>query len=496
MRGPDPLVLRIARAGGPARVYSFQKPDSLIWTSPVRVAPVDRVLAFDQDAGSFAIIDTGGRPRRIDLRLGSVALASSAKLTNLASADGWAIFGTAPDGTIHRLTPTGDWTYKPPAAPRVLLPQPDGGLIVVADTRGETTVWRMRPPESRLADTVSLPRAGQPVRTQVGDRVYFTVDSGLIGVRSENLALVPSIRFREPISMLVPTPSGDRLYAVTDSGRTLAVVGRFEERIVQRIALPSPAADLRMDPLGRYLLVRPEGRDSVWLIALANDRITATLPTAWRTDLPAVAPNGSIALVQGANVVMVSGATQAVGHTEPRGAADRWYFFHWDGFRPRAAGLDEPVSFPSTATEDADSVDPEGAFEPLPDTLVTGRPAPASLPTLPGATRPAEPGVQPPATQPAGTPSPIVTRPIVPPPEAGTGGRGYIVSVATLVSESSARETARGIVVDGRQARVVAAEQAGGPLYRVVLGPYPTRQAAEQAGRASGRAFWVFEETP
>ena len=70
------------------------------------------------------------------------------------------------------------------------------------------------------------------------------------------------------------------------------------------------------------------------------------------------------------------------------------------------------------------------------------------------------------------------------------------MSVATLVSEASARETARSIVVDGRQARVVAAEQAGGPLYRVVLGPYPTRQEAERAGRASGRAFWVFEETP
>ncbi len=500
MRGPDPLVLRIARTGGPARVYTFQSSDSVVWTSPTRVPPLASILGFDQDAGSFAVVDTGGRPRRIDLRLGRVGLATQAKLTNLASADGWAIFGTAADGSIHRLTPTGDWTYKPPSPARVLVPQPDGGLIVVADQKEATTVWRMRPPDNRLVDTVSLPRAGRPVRTQVGDRVYFTVDSGLIGVRSGDLTLVPSVRFRNPILRLVPTPSGDRLYTVTDSGRTIAVVDRFEERIVDRIELPGVAADLRMDPLGRYLLVRPEGPDSVWLIALATNRINATLPTTWRPDLPAVAPDGSIALVQGANVVLVEGETRAPTRTIRGGAADRWYFFHWDGFRPRAAGLDEPVSFPSAPTSEGDSVDASGAFEPPPrepeaDTVITGRPAPLTPPVLPGATTPPDRPVTTTPVPPVTTP----TRPITPPPGAAQttpGVRGFIVSVATLVSEASARETARSIVVDGRQARVVAAEQAGGPLYRVVLGPYPTRQEAERAGRASGRAFWVFEETP
>lgn len=509
MRGPDPLVLRIARTGGPARVYTFQSSDSVVWTSPTRVPPVATVLGFDQDAGSFAVIDTGGRPRRIDLRLGRVVLATQTKLTSLASADGWAIFGIAANGTIHRLTPTGDWTYKPPSPARVLVPQPDGGLIVVADHPDETTVWRMRPPDNRLVDTVSLPRAGRPVRTQVGDRVYFAVDSGLIGVRSDDLTLVPSVRFRRPILRLIPTPSGDRLYTVTDSGRTIAVVDRFEERIVDRIELPGVAADLRMDPLGRYLLVRPEGPDSVWLIALATNRINATLPTAWRSDLPAVAPDGSIALVQGADVVLVEGETRALKRTIRRGAADRWYFFHWDGFRPRAAGLDEPVSFPSGASADGDSIDPANAFEPPPrepepDTLITGRPPAMTLPTLPSATpppatteRPATPAPAPVTTPTRPAPTPV--RAATPPPGAAQttpGVRGFIVSVATLVSEASARETARSIVVDGRQARVVAAEQAGGPLYRVVLGPYATRQEAERAGRASGRAFWVFEETP
>ena len=29
-------------------------------------------------------------------------------------------------------------------------------------------------------------------------------------------------------------------------------------------------------------------------------------------------------------------------------------------------------------------------------------------------------------------------------------------------------------------------------LYRVVLGPYPTREAADDAGRKLGKPFWVF----
>lgn len=500
MRGPDPLVLRIARTGGEARVYSFQNLDSVVWTSPSRVPPVAQVLGFDQDAGSFAIVDTGGRPRRLDLRLGQISLATQTRLTGLTSADGWAIFGLARDGTVHRLTPTGDWSFKPPSPARVLVPQPSGGLIVVADRSGETVVWRMRPPDDRLVDTVTIPRAGRPVRTQVGDRVYFTVDSGLIGVRSDNLNLVPSVRFRSSISRLVPTPSGDRLYAVTDSGRTIAVVDRFEERIVERIELPGAAADLRMDPLGRYLLVRPEAANSVWLIALATNRINATLATTWRSDLPAVAPDGSIALVQGTAVVLVDGETHSVKRTVRDGAKDRWYFFHWDGFRPRAAGLDEPVSFPTADVEGDDGVDPSGAFdapEPEPDTVITGRPQPMTLPTLPSANpRPANerPLDAPPVVPPY--PAPTQPRPEQATPPAGATAGGFIVSVATLVSESAARETARSIVVNGRQARVVEAAQAGGPLYRVVLGPYPTRREAEEAGRASGRAFWVFEETP
>ena len=50
------------------------------------------------------------------------------------------------------------------------------------------------------------------------------------------------------------------------------------------------------------------------------------------------------------------------------------------------------------------------------------------------------------------------------------------------------------ITVAGTKARVVPVQRAGTMVYRVILGPYPSREAAEQAGAASKRTFWVYAE--
>jgi hypothetical protein len=55
---------------------------------------------------------------------------------------------------------------------------------------------------------------------------------------------------------------------------------------------------------------------------------------------------------------------------------------------------------------------------------------------------------------------------------------------------------ARSIRVRGQIARVVAAFIDETPIFRVVLGPFPTREEADAVGRASGRAYWVYEGPP
>jgi len=141
-------------------------------------------------------------------------------------------------------------------------------------------------------------------------------------------------------------------------------------------------------------------------------------------------------------------------HRARGGAADYWYPFVWDGFRPRAAALDKPVQFLS----DSDSIRAAARAESA-------------------AARPAAPA------------------PAAPAP-ADTARPGFTVSFAALLDASRANDEASKIVVDGRAARVVTSLSNGMTVYRVVLGPYPTREEADRVGRASGHSYYVYAGTP
>ncbi|HET8786353.1 MAG TPA: hypothetical protein VFM38_12010, partial [Candidatus Limnocylindrales bacterium] len=353
LRGPDPIVVRIPRSGGEVRAFLYPKLDSVIWTSTTSAPAPARILAFDDNAGSIAFVDRSGLPERIDLRHGDVSRATKAKLAALASSDGWAIYGIDPEGAVTRLTPTGDWSYTPDTRARQLIPQVDGSLLILTDSSDGMALQRVHPPEATVIGSAAMPKTQRTLPVRVGDRVYFVVDSGLVGVRGRDLAPVPEIRFPRGLRAVAPTPSGDRIFALTGDGGDIAVVDRYRDAITSRITLPGVASDLRIDPLGRYLLARADGADSAWVIAVGPGHVAGSVATEWLTDLPFVGPDGSIALAQGKDVVFVDGETLRQRATITDGAEDFWYLFPWNGFRPRAAGLDQPVVF---ATADSDSV--------------------------------------------------------------------------------------------------------------------------------------------
>ena len=358
-QGPDPIVLRVPRGGGTARAYAYPRLDSAVWRSKQPVPPIARVLAFDHEGGLLAYVNGKGLPGRLDLRIGTTQSASKAKLASLSSADGYGIYGVA-GGQVSRFTPTDSrpWSYTPPADAREVFPQPDGSLLVAAQRNEKTVVWRLRPPEKTVLDSVVLPPTGRGVSTPIGDLVYFTVEGGLIGVRSRDLSTVPAIEFPTPVLALTPTPSGDRLYVATDSSRSISIVDRYTHRIRGTIALPGAARDLRMDPLGRYVLARPAGGDSAWVIAVGTDRLIGSVRTEWRADLPFVAPDGSVVLATGNDAALVDGETLRRTRRVPGGAKDFWHLILWNGFRPRAAGLDEPVTFQTAAPTDSTAPPP------------------------------------------------------------------------------------------------------------------------------------------
>ncbi|HEU4641418.1 MAG TPA: SPOR domain-containing protein [Gemmatimonadaceae bacterium] len=474
MRGPDQIVLRFPRGGGAVRAFAFPRLDSLVWTSSGKVPPLVRVLGFDEEAGTVAAADDKGALVRVDLRLGAVTRDSKPRLTRLATSDGSAVYGIDDDGGIVRLTPAASWRFSPPAPARDVIPEPDGAILILADLGDRTTVWQMYPPARTITDTVRLPRVSRALRTQVGDRVYFTVDSGLVGLRSRGLEKVPSIHLQHHVRAIATTPSGDRLYVATDSSTDVLVIDRYTHQVSARIALPGPAAELRMDPTGRYVLAHPARVDSAWVIAVGTDHLVGAVPTEWRNDLPAVAPNGWIALLDGKNVRLVDGETLRTRDTAKGGAKDDWYFIAWNGFRPRASGLDEPVTFGGDSAA-ADTMDTTA----IPDVS----PSPADSAATPARPRPA--------------PMPRDTVAAAPPADTlARRAQGFTVQFAAVRSPDTARSVASTISVQGTSARVVATQRMGITIYRVVLGPYPTRAEAERVARASGKSYWVYEGAP
>jgi hypothetical protein len=345
------------------------------------------------------------------------------------------------------MTPTGEWSFKAPARPRSVYPQPDGSALVAIGSGANTRLLKMFPPDTRILDSIPFPVASRAVRSQLGDRLYLAVDTGLVVLRTRTMDWGPSVAFTEPIVVMASTPSGDRIFVLTEPRRKISVVDRYRDRVAAEFELPGAASDMRVDPFGRYLLARAAGSDSIWVIAIGTERVIGGVRGAWRADLPFVGYDGAVTVASGEDVVLYDGETLRERSRVRGGAQDYWYPFMWDGFRPRAAGLDVPVQFDSVRI-DTTATDTTAVHD------STGIVSDTSTP------------------------------------------KGYIVSFAAFPAEDRAKELASRISVDGENARVVAVARDGLTIYRVVLGPYLTREEAETAGRNSGRSYWVYEGVP
>jgi len=422
---------------------------------------IARTLGFDPDYGVLAFVDDKGQPRRLDLRAGEVRTASKEKLASLSTANGSDLYGITTKGTLARITPAGDWSFDPPAPATILFPQTNGSVVIAGSESGKTSLWLIQPTDDEVVQVASLPRVSK-IHAQVGDRIYFAVDSGLVGVRSRDLKPVKSVRLKMPVEAIVPTPSGDRLFVALAGSRTLSVIDRYSETVTESVELPGAVTELRMDPLGQYILARPEiSTDSAWVIGIGSDRVNGSIATEWRADLPGFAPGGSIAVAHGSDVDFVDATTFAVKSTVANGAQDYWYFVAWNGFRPRLADLDRPVTFDTARAI------------PQPDSSAI----PAHNDSIPS----------PPLRD--ASPSMVPT-----PRELTPAGGAYMVSFAAVLSEQKATESAQGIVVNGVKPRVVRTQSGSTTIYRVVLGPYATREEADRVGRDSRRQYWIYQE--
>jgi hypothetical protein len=461
--GPDAIVLRIPRTGGAARAYLYPRIDSAIWTAAAAAPAPAHALAFDADAGTLLYLDARGAPVRLNLRSGTATATRRPKLGGAASDDGSAVYGLTDSGTVARLTPTSRWTLIPPSRAREVLPQSDGSVIVVGEQGKDALLWHLWPPETRIVDSARIPGMAGSRRLQAGDRVIFVGEARVTAVRGRDLEPGRVIDLDGQVGPVAATPSGDRVYVALRGERQLQVVPRDGSDDIEEIELPGEVSELRMDPLGRYLLARPSKGDSAWVIALGSQSVRGAVATQWRPDLPLVAPDGRLLLAAGNDVRVVDAETLTPSATARGAGRDFWHVVSWNGFRPRDSRLDAPVQFEtgdSAAEGFSDSVDPGGAFS--------------------GATPlPAEPAPPDPTPQAAPAHAPV-----------------WYVSLASHATEVAARAEAERVVIGGVPAMVQRGDAGGRVVFRVVVGPYTTRGAAEGAGAASGRSHWVFSSTP
>jgi hypothetical protein len=465
--GPDAILLRVPSRGGNAVAHRAGD-DSVLWSSRDRVPAVDRILGFDDFLGLLLLREPSGHVASLDLRLGTVVRLADQRVPTTLVSEGAAVFGLEENGRIVRLTPSATWTWPVPGGATALVPTPDGSLLIVANGEGSSRVTRIVPPETRTLDSARIAPVRLAARTLAGDRLWAVTVEGLVSLRTRDLSQAFDLRISDSIVGFALTPSGDRAFVATVEDE-LRIVDRYAEDERDRVQLPGRVTDLRMDPDGRYLLAKAADHDSAYVISIGTERVVGTIATAWREDLPLVTPDGRILAAVGDDAVLLDAESGRERLRYRGGAADRWLLIRWNGFRPRAAGLDRPVEFEEYAQDSA-------ATDSALTAMIYGRYGDLS-------------GI--------GNASPTAPRPTpAPAPAAGDGRGTWTVSFATMMTEDRAQSMADSIVVDGRRARVVPGNRDGVPVWRVLLGPFDTRQAAERAGMSSRLSYWVFEGAP
>jgi hypothetical protein len=431
------IALRLARQGGPVRAYRLPTLTEMPHVARGKLPAITRIVGLDAESHLVFVTTATGDLLSLDLETGRVDSIAANVVVTVLGPDQTLFVVDAKRRVVSvarraRLT----WPMPLGMIPRELFGAADQRLIAVVpgdEARPSTmrlvTVAADQPPATRV-----LPFSGDVAATRWGDLVAVASDSGVL--------LVDPMAHREPKFVpladhprtLAFSPSGHRVYVTRRTGPGLAVIDRYERAEVDGVALPTPAATVRLDPLGRWLLARPSIGDSVWVIDLPIKTLVGSVATSWDADLPAIAPDGSLLVGQGKDVVAyrpdsVKETGRVVG-----GDADLWTFTPG-----RSSGL-------------------RGTF-------VDGERIPAAD-SVDGAV--------------AGTP--------------GLEGPLY-VQVSTSQNEAWSVQMAQQLSRAGLAARVLPPKGLDDG-FRVVLGPYDNRDQAEAIGRKLGRPFWIYQPSP
>jgi sporulation related protein len=426
---PPSSLLRLPPGGGQAELYRL--PKLTAWGWQTRSAPLPafrRPVGADLDQALVYLLGAKNEVLALDLETARMRPPVS---TGVREAT------IGPDGTLFTITDSNTVVAmvrrnpvrlhgKLPSRPRDLFGTKRSELLAV--TSGQATVLNVLHLDGP-AGKVTVP-SGDAASSFWGDLVAIAADTALVLVDPDDPGGPMSIPVSGHARAVAFSPSAHRLYVARRDG-PLLVFNRFTGEEITSIKLPGPAASLRSDPYGRWLLAHPGNADSLWLIDLGRNRFVRSFPTVWSFDVPTVTNQGVLLLKQAGDLVAYDLSQEAIPETGrvTGGARDFWLPLAWT---------------PETGTAS-----------------VTGGPeAAAAAPPAVADTTPGAPEIY--------------------------------LQVSSSQNRSWSAELAKQLADAGLPAKVLDPKP-GEEGFRVVLGPYPTREAAEAAGRKLGRPFFIYQ---
>jgi hypothetical protein len=412
------VAFRFPASRGPrARLYRLPFLEEVTWRFESSDNPPRSIVGYAIDQNLVYSVTTADELVALDLASGrshavdtSVALAALGPSGRVLVVHQSGSVATVDRRSVHRWStgflrpPTSVWGASRERAIGIVPDDAGRSLHLVGD--GQVTVTQ-RIPQGSV--TVSL----------WGDAAAVVGDSSLLLLNPADPTARQILELDGPPVLATFSPSGHRLLVAIEDGQLLSV-DRFTSNILRTLQLPSAPTDARVDPWGRWLLLRPASVDSIWVVDLVLWTQRPTVAGDWDDGLPVVAPDGTLLVRHDGTISdLTTDSLIPAGSVEGAGD-DRWMVFAWDPRRPALEAIETPQ---------------------------------------------------------------VETR--------RRAAQEIYVQVSSTANPAWADDLAGNLRRAGMAASVLPPDREGDP-YRVVLGPYPTREEAEGTGRRLKLPFWIF----
>lgn len=448
-------LLVIPREGGPATLRGLVRPADSLWSGSASLpAAVDAralgatVVLLDRDG----VVHRYGPARD---RLEEVGRISPEATWTASGGRGVYAYG-------DRVLQLGDESSRSDTLPRAVRwasPAAEGRLAVLLEA-GEGPSLRVYPAGAGEAEAGASPEVSLPaLSTAWGTRLAFrsATSNALVLLALPGLEEVARWTLPATPDALAASPSTHRIYAGLENDAGILSIRRFGGSMERLADVGGPILEIRPSLFGGGLIVAT--RSAVWYLG-TEEAEPARLPTEWRTDLPLGLPGDRVLVVRDGEVALWS--TEAPEARPLEAPADAWWLpVQWRPVRPAAFAA-------RTESEDAAEESPAA-----PDR----------------AAEPEESGSGAEDERPA--------------PEARTPGpdAGYYAIVASSQSRSGVTALVDNLTDAGYRATVQRHRDEASELwYRALVGPYPTRERAQEAARQlrreRGLEAWISEVGP